>query len=145
MQSCPSLNGRSATVSDLAHSQPAGRRSGEGTSTVLPFLRDDAARRPKRPGKHPGITTGRDSEQFSVPRNPRKIGKYLVSPLIKVLENGWFASSVSIRSGSGSGTTDRVLRLTRIFGCAEEAAVYAHAEALRWIGDDRGPRLATCT
>jgi hypothetical protein len=53
--------------------------------------------------------------------------------LVKALENGWFAISVSIRSGSGRGTTDRVLRLTRLFRCATDAATFAHAEALRWI------------
>ena len=72
----------------------------------------------------------------------RRIGKYLVSPLVKLLENGWFASSVSIRSGSGSATTDRVLRLTRMFRSAMEAADYAHAEGLRWIGDAHSPLLA---
>lgn len=65
--------------------------------------------------------------------SPRTVGKYLVSPLVKASDNGWFASSVSIRSGSGSATTDRVLRLTRLFRCALEAAAYAHAEAMRWI------------
>ena len=64
---------------------------------------------------------------------PRKVGRYLVSPLIKQTENGTFAISVSIRSGSGSATTDRVLRLTGLFPCAREAAAYARAEALQWI------------
>ena len=67
------------------------------------------------------------------PAQPQQIGKYLVSPLIKTMDDGWFASSVSIRSGSGSGTTDRVLRLTRLFRCTTEAARFAHAEALNWI------------
>jgi hypothetical protein len=71
------------------------------------------------------------------------VGKYLVSPLIKILEDGWFASSVSIRSGSGSGTTDRVLRLRQIFGTAEEAAACAHAEALSWIREAGGQRIAS--
>ena len=70
----------------------------------------------------------------------RRVGKYLVSPLIKVLEDGSFASSVSIRSGAGSATTDRVLRLKQIFRCAAEAAAHAHAEALQWIGDSIAPR-----
>jgi hypothetical protein len=65
--------------------------------------------------------------------SPRTIGKYLVSPLVKTVDNGWFASSVSIRSGSGSATTDRVLRLTRLFRCTTEAALFAHSEALQWI------------
>ncbi len=72
----------------------------------------------------------------------QRVGKYLVSPLIKPLEDGSFASSVSIRSGSGSATTDRVLRLTRIFSCAAEAAAGAHAQALQWIDESPSPRLA---
>ncbi|HEY8049721.1 MAG TPA: hypothetical protein VIE63_11150 [Ramlibacter sp.] len=73
---------------------------------------------------------------------PRTIGKYLVSPLIKGLGDGWFASSVSIRSGCGSATTDRVLRLTRLFRCTTEAAAFAHGEALRWIDASRRPAAA---
>ena len=71
-----------------------------------------------------------------------RIGKYMVSPLIQALGDGSFASSVSIRSGSGSATTDRVLRLTHIFRCAAEAAAGAHVEARRWIDDARAPRPA---
>lgn len=63
----------------------------------------------------------------------RTVGRYLVSPLVKRADGGWFASSVSIRSGSGCAGGDRVLRLTRLFLCANEAAAYAHAEALNWI------------
>lgn len=73
---------------------------------------------------------------------PRKVGKYLVSPLIKDQGDGWFASSVSIRSGSGSGTSDRVLRLTRLFRRAADAADFAHTEALRWIGASLRPAAA---
>lgn len=62
------------------------------------------------------------------------VGKYLISPLPKLLENGWWAISVSIRSGSGSGTHDRVLRLTRLFRTKLAAAEYAVAEGLQWIG-----------
>ncbi len=70
-------------------------------------------------------------------------GKYLISPLLKALENGWYACSVSIRSGSGSSTTDRVVRLTRLFRDRLAAADYARAEGLQWIGIPRpAPRLA---
>ena len=65
---------------------------------------------------------------------PLTVGKYLISPLIKALENGWFACSVSIRSGSGRGTSDRVLRLTRLFRDPLAAADYARGEGLQWIG-----------
>lgn len=61
------------------------------------------------------------------------VGKYLVTPLIRLMDNGWFACSVSIRSGSGSGTTDRVVRLTRLFREPSGAADFALAEGLQWI------------
>ena len=61
------------------------------------------------------------------------VGKYLISPLVKALENGWYAASVSIRSGSGSQTHDRVLRLTRLFRSQLAAVQYATAEGLKWI------------
>jgi hypothetical protein len=63
-----------------------------------------------------------------------QVGKYLISPLTRPLDNGWYACSVSIRSGSGSATTDRVVRLTRLFRGKLAAAEYAVAEGLRWIG-----------
>ena len=64
------------------------------------------------------------------------VGKYLISPITKALENGWYACSVSIRSGahSGSARHDRVLRLTRLFRCQLAAARHATAEGLQWIG-----------
>ena len=73
---------------------------------------------------------------------PRQVGKYLVSALVKALANGWFASSVSIRSGSGSATTDRILRFKQVFRCAKEAAAYAHDEALQWISVSHRPLVA---
>jgi hypothetical protein len=72
-----------------------------------------------------------------------QVGKYLISPLTKPLDNGWYACSVSIRSGSGSTTTDRVVRLTRLFRDRLAAAEYAMAEGMQWIGLSRPmPRLA---
>jgi hypothetical protein len=65
---------------------------------------------------------------------PRKVGKYLISPLTRIVDNGWIAASVSIRSGSGSATTDRVVRLTKLFRDHLSAANYARAEGLQWIG-----------
>jgi hypothetical protein len=64
------------------------------------------------------------------------VGKYLVSPITRIQENGWYACSVSIRSGAenGSARHDRVLRLTRLFRCQIAAAGHATAEGLRWIG-----------
>ncbi|MBC5782244.1 hypothetical protein H8N03_04760 [Ramlibacter sp. USB13] len=71
---------------------------------------------------------------LSIAHPTLQVGKFLISPLTRLLENGWIASSVSIRSGSGSGTTDRVLRLTRLFRDSTAAADYAMGEGLQWIG-----------
>ena len=71
------------------------------------------------------------------------VGKYLISPLPKQLDNGWWATSVSIRSGAGSGTHDRVLRLTRLFRDKLAAAEYAIAEGLQWIGHRHGAPALT--
>ena len=62
------------------------------------------------------------------------IGRYLITPLTRALDNGWIACSVSIRSGAGRQTTDRVLRLTRLFRSNRDAADNALSEARQWIG-----------
>jgi hypothetical protein len=85
---------------------------------------------------------GLPSGGFDAALTTLRVGKYLVSPLVKMLDDGSFASSVSIRSGAGSATTDRVLRLPGTFPRMDDAAEYAHAEGMRWIHDSRGPQLA---
>lgn len=116
----------------------AGQRFGYGAASVLPPLDEQARTRPRPPplpGEHPDGEAGHPQEPGADPAaGPRRMGKYLVSPLIKVLEDGWFASSVSIRSGSGRATTNRIFRLGRLFRCPMEAASSAYAEGLRWIG-----------
>lgn len=62
-----------------------------------------------------------------------QVGKYLVSPLTRLTDGGRYAASVSIRSGRGSATHDRVLRLVPTFASAAEAARYATTQALAWI------------
>lgn len=74
------------------------------------------------------------------------VGKYLVSPLVKTQDDGHFAASVSIRSGQGSGTTDRVIRFTPRFRSHAAAVRYATDQGLRWVRA-RGtsqPLLALC-
>ena len=70
------------------------------------------------------------------------VGKYLISPLSRQLDNGSWATSVSIRSGAGRSTHDRVLRLTRLFQNQLAAVEYALAEGLRWIGHGGAPHHA---
>lgn len=71
------------------------------------------------------------------------VGKYLVSPLIKTQEDGCFAASVSIRSGQGSGTTDRVMRFTPRFGSHAAAVRYAVDQGLGWVSERQPARLLT--
>lgn len=67
----------------------------------------------------------------------RTIGKYVVSPLTSRTDESRFTASVSIRSGQGSTTHDRVLRLLPLFDCADTAARYAMAQGLAWLRQHR--------
>lgn len=67
------------------------------------------------------------------------VGKYLVSPLARQQGEGRYAASVSIRSGQGSGTHDRVLRFHEIFDSASAALDYATEHALGWIHESSSP------
>ncbi|VWX59477.1 conserved hypothetical protein [Burkholderiales bacterium 8X] len=61
------------------------------------------------------------------------VGKYLVSPLVKDLDEGGFAASVSIRSGHGKGTHDRIMRLTPHFANRASAVRYAIEQGLQFV------------
>lgn len=71
-----------------------------------------------------------------------EVGKYLVSPTARQQGEGRFAASVSIRSGSGSGTHDRVLRFSAIFDSAAAAVQYATEHAMGWIRERASPACA---
>ena len=61
------------------------------------------------------------------------VGKYLVAPLVRRLEDGLFAAAVSIRSGRGSASHDRVMRFTPRFADASQALQYANEQGLGWV------------
>lgn len=61
------------------------------------------------------------------------VGKYLISPLVRVADGGGYSASVSVKSGRGSGTHDRVLRLIGRFRTAENARSHALAEGMAYI------------
>lgn len=79
---------------------------------------------------------------MTVFNNNIAVGKYLVSPLAKPQADGFYTASVSIRSGKGSATHDRVMRLTGLFGSAALAVQHATEHALGWI-KERG--VSACT
>lgn len=70
--------------------------------------------------------------------NNIEVGKYLVSPLTKQLDEGSYLASVSIRSGRGSGTHDRVLRFPTLFDNAAAAVSYATEQGQIWIRERTG-------
>lgn len=59
-------------------------------------------------------------------------------------DGGRYTASVSIRSGRGSMTHDRVMRFVPVFASHEQAARFATAEAMSWIGT-RAPATAPST
>jgi hypothetical protein len=65
--------------------------------------------------------------------NNLSLGKYLVSPLIRLTTDGDYAASVSIRSGRGSGTHDRVFRFVPRFATADGARAYAIEQGVAWL------------
>lgn len=58
-----------------------------------------------------------------------------MSPLTRRSDCGRIAAAVSIRSGRGSMTHDRVMRFVPIFDTHAEAAFFATEQALAWIGE----------
>jgi hypothetical protein len=66
---------------------------------------------------------------------PIQVGKYLVSPLTREVGHNRYAASVSIRSGQGRATHDRVLRLLPVFADAPSASRYATEQGLAWVRD----------
>lgn len=61
------------------------------------------------------------------------VGKYLVSPLTRRTDTGDYAASVSIRSGHGSSTHDRVFRFQPLFTTREGACLYAIEQGMHWL------------
>lgn len=61
------------------------------------------------------------------------VGKYLVSPLTRLNDAGQYIASLSIRSGSGRGTHDRVFRFQPEFSTREGAVQYAIDQGHLWL------------
>ena len=59
---------------------------------------------------------------------PFSVGKYLVSPLCRRTDSGDYIAITSIRSGSGTGTHDRVFRFLPRFDSGPCALNFAALE-----------------
>ena len=60
------------------------------------------------------------------------IGKNLVSPLTRRQDCGDYSAAVSIRSGHGRGTHDRVYRFLPLFPSRESACRFAAEQGAMW-------------
>lgn len=61
-----------------------------------------------------------------------EVGRFLVSPMSQPRQDGGFDALVSIRSGRGMASVDRVMRFTPQFSSPQAAMRYARAEGLAW-------------
>lgn len=59
-------------------------------------------------------------------------GRYLITAMSSARSGGGFDAVVSIRSGRGMASVDRVMRFTPLFDSARAAQRYARAEGLAW-------------
>lgn len=61
-----------------------------------------------------------------------EVGRFLVSPMSQPRSGGGFDALVSIRSGRGMASVDRVMRFTPQFNSPQAALHYARTEGLAW-------------
>lgn len=63
-----------------------------------------------------------------------EVGRALVSPLTSRLDDGRYSAAVSIRTGRGQATHDRVLRFVPAFDTPQAAIRYATEQACGRLG-----------
>jgi len=61
-----------------------------------------------------------------------EVGRFLVSPMTTANTDGRFVASVSIRSGKGMASVDRVMRFKTHFATSDAALHYAATEGAAW-------------
>jgi hypothetical protein len=61
------------------------------------------------------------------------VGRFVLSPVARQTDCGQYAASLSIRSGQGSGTHDRVFRFIPLFSTPQAAAQYALAQGMGYL------------
>jgi len=64
---------------------------------------------------------------------PIAMGKYRIEPCSRALPNGTFGAQVSVASGRGSASTDRVMRFVPEFATPAAASQYALEEGVLWV------------
>jgi hypothetical protein len=64
--------------------------------------------------------------------NNIEVGRFVVSPMTQIRDGGGFTASVSIRSGRGMASVDRVMWFIPEFRSQQAALRYARSEGLAW-------------
>ncbi len=65
--------------------------------------------------------------------HPVTIGKYRIAACPRNLESGRFGAQVSIASGQGSASTDRVMSFYDEFTTHDAAAHFALQQGIHWV------------
>ena len=68
------------------------------------------------------------------------MGKYRIAAFPQPLTSGRFGALVSIASGSGSASTDRVMRFCDDFPSHDAAAHYALSQGIIWVSKTTRPQ-----
>jgi len=72
--------------------------------------------------------------------SPVTIGKYRIAACPSPLDSGRFSAQVSISSGRGSASTDRVMRFCDDFSTHDAAAHYALSQGINWVCETTRPQ-----
>jgi hypothetical protein len=106
-------------------------------SAVAPSFAANPRGRPEVPPSRPAVRgargPGANPLMISISDKNFSVGKYLVSPMTRLTGEGDYAASLSIRSGRGSGTHDRVFRFVPRFATPEGARTYAIEQGVSWL------------
>jgi hypothetical protein len=81
----------------------------------------------------PGASSHAPGSRKNPISSPIQVGKYLVSPLTRRLADDRYASSVSIKTGSGRASHDRVVRFSPVFATPQQALHFAADQGLEWL------------
>ena len=80
----------------------------------------------------PGYSGESKKKNMYKNNNNIEVGRYVVSPMTQARNDGGFDALVSIRSGQGMASVDRVMQFTPSFQSPKAALSYARAEGLAW-------------
>lgn len=110
---------------------------GRAASNPAPQLPDSEfnvrTRRARASASDPPLTSPRSGSRKLPIHTSFQVGKYLVTSQADRVRNGLYRACVSIRSGRGSATSDRIVRFVPDFDSPEAAVRYASEQGHEWL------------